>query len=528
MDAAPAGSPVPPLPTDIAFRRPRPEDEEPLTASGLADLLADLSESDPYFHRRNNHDRMQRLARRASHRLGRAFEAEWGLAHETIADALYFPVWTQLCAIVPLRRLARRFAGGDVVLIAAPSGDVALFDYWRENQALPLVFAQELRRRGVSVILIGDTARALRLTCAPPALWALDGPGPSDAVLGPETVRQIPDDLRNRAGLLLYDPRFWPADSGRAEIEAEPCSINIAQVEGVDGARTVDLGRDLSRRCLDEMLGVSLRAIAARIREIFAARDVRELHVSDVLTPVSCLLAAEARARGGVIHLWPHSANPVGVKARNPEGVRAISTVLRAGGEQWRTRFPEAAIHVRSDVMLPPGPGGPPAPAPDRLTIVLFGGARFHVAYPVFRIRRHEETLRTLVQGLLAIEPPPRVIFKPKGFWCSAEWFRGVAGDGAEILDLNAMALAAPNTLFVSVDHGSSALIEGIRLGVPGLIVRGQDVEDYTLLGGSPAPHLDVAAACALVAMLGDAAVVAGLVGPQVAWLDEETRDWPD
>jgi len=44
------------------------------------------------------------------------------------------------------------------------------------------------------------------------------------------------------------------------------------------------------------------------------------------------------------------------------------------------------------------------------------------------------------------------------------------------------LELDHPNMIFVSVSFGSSALLEGISRGIPGMIVRDFHVEDYTLL----------------------------------------------
>jgi hypothetical protein len=505
------------------FRRPEPGSGDALTTPRIYEMLADLSETDSYFHRRDNHGRMQRLARQAADRLGRDFEADWGLGREAIADALYFHVWTQLCTIIPLRRLARRFPVGQTVRIAAPSTKIRLFEYWLDNQAAPLILAYELQRRGTPVILVGKVeGDALRLTCRPPSLWSVDCAGPRDVVVAPEAMRSTPQDLLRRAEAALYDQAFWRSDFGHAEVEPVATPIVIPLREQDDGGWTAETPPQLGRLCLSQLLGPPLAAVAAKARQIFAARGVREIHTSDVLTPVSCLLAAEVRARGGSVRLWPHSANPVGVAARRPGSAQGVTVVLRAATEIWRERLPNVPVHLRPDLMLPrPAAIGGET---DRLTIVLFGGARRHAYFPVLRIRRHEATLRALVKGLLALDLRPRLIFKPKIPWSTPEWFEGVVGDGVEVVNEPVKALAAANTLFVSVDHGSSALIEGLRLGVPAMIVRGQDLEDYTLLPRSPVPYLEVAEACAAVAALRDAAQVAELGASQGVWLEEETR----
>ncbi|MEA3502016.1 MAG: hypothetical protein U9R47_04520, partial [Actinomycetota bacterium] len=59
-----------------------------------------------------------------------------------------------------------------------------------------------------------------------------------------------------------------------------------------------------------------------------------------------------------------------------------------------------------------------------------------------------------------------------------------------------------PNMLFVSMSKGSSALIEGLSRGIPGVVVRDFPVRDYTTLDedtfptGTRADMIDVIASC--------------------------------
>lgn len=50
------------------------------------------------------------------------------------------------------------------------------------------------------------------------------------------------------------------------------------------------------------------------------------------------------------------------------------------------------------------------------------------------------------------------------------------------------MRIDLPNMLFVSISMGSSALLEGLSRGIPGLVVRDFPVRDYTTLDGEAFP----------------------------------------
>ena len=56
-----------------------------------------------------------------------------------------------------------------------------------------------------------------------------------------------------------------------------------------------------------------------------------------------------------------------------------------------------------------------------------------------------------------------------------------------------------PNMLFVSIGMGSSALIEGLSRGIPGLVVRDFPVRDYTTLNDETFPTESTAQALSTV-----------------------------
>ena len=63
----------------------------------------------------------------------------------------------------------------------------------------------------------------------------------------------------------------------------------------------------------------------------------------------------------------------------------------------------------------------------------------------------------------------------------------GSTGNWRRVLK-HPLRIDLPNMLFVSIGMGSSALIEGLGRGIPGLVVRDFPVRDYTTLSDDAFP----------------------------------------
>lgn len=258
---------------------------------------------------------------------------------------------------------------------------------------------------------------------------------------------------------------------------------------------------------LDRGLHRYLSELSYRAHAEVAARGIEEAHICDHLFTEPTIYANAVRQRGGRVVLWPHSANPVHVDQRRPGSFEEVHAVTRAGCERWREAFPEAkVVHSPSLMLRPPHEDSVIDPS-QPLSVVIMGGRSELRHLPVLDRTAHGNSYRRLFAGLEALQATSAVdvYFKPRGMTGEHEmWLTKVVGATARwqrVLQ-HPMRIKLPNVLFVSVSMGTSALLEGLSRGIPGLVVRDFPVRDYTTIDaevfptGSTELMLDVIASC--------------------------------
>src|SRR5690606_15388327 len=112
------------------------------------------------------------------------------------------------------------------------------------------------------------------------------------------------------------------------------------------------------------------------------------------------------------------------------------------------------------------------------LSLVVVGGRPTMRNLPILEIEKHEQVYRDFFSGLqqLVDDEKVRVFFKPRGLSGEHEaWLEEIVGRAANWRRelAHPMRLDLPNPLYASVSVGSSALLEGVARGIPGLIVKG-------------------------------------------------------
>jgi len=118
-----------------------------------------------------------------------------------------------------------------------------------------------------------------------------------------------------------------------------------------------------------------------------------------------------------------------------------------------------------------------------------------------------------------------RLKFKPKECWEDAAWFHSNFSEFLESTDIEtsrATLLHYPNMIFLSIGHGSTALLEGIACAVPCMIAREQDTADYIDLGNViPVGNIDTI--CNLIDKCRNNNVYNELLKAQIRWFRVQT-----
>jgi hypothetical protein len=496
----------------------------------------------------------QSVAKRMARRLARKAAYRWRLDERLIANAWFFTVWTELCFLIPARRLARhlaRIAHGELIIVPIRSTDLRYLSLWDDNDLEPFFLAWELRRVGAPALLClvspsgaaveEKLSETLTFNFRAHEIWR---PSAATAELsearGP--VALAPAAMRGYERLLCEQPRGLKVGSAYAP---ELCDVTLLSADAAPPEIALDCHARYLRGASERIAVFSPRTNALRLDEFFVERlavttefaasralelvdryQLVEAHVCDHLLFESAIIADVVRVSGGKVFLWPHSSNACHTLMYEKGEVAAICCTTNSAARAWSNRLPHTPCRVRSDLILQPcnAPRSSTIGAP--ITIVVFAGAHALRRMPLVERRGHEESYRRLFRLLADLRPPVRTLFKAKTTWEPIEWLKGVLGASVPIEETSqtAFELAEPNMIYVTVSYGSTALLEGLSRGIPCMIVREVPVEDYTDIDPGFAPIGTVEEIVAHIKRCTDPAEYDALARRELAWYARETN----
>jgi hypothetical protein len=513
-----------------------------------------ISERDQWEEMTAPQNLMLKRAREISQEFGARFEDLPLLPAVTLADAVLFFVFHELCLYEPMRRVADDIAAeadSSPVFIESPTDSFRYIDGYSFSEFDVLYLYYELRRRGVNAFLCryhhGERSTLGEVRFVPGVRSLLPrgdvrrtATSAQERVLVPAGIRSVRRVVGALGKTLVYssgsvvkefaydrslrqqfpiepEATFHPSQHYLPEFEfslwrgALLHGVPLRPDDGLEATAEVLVSDSLGGDWLywmNRVLHDYLSALSANALAEIAGRGVREVHVCDHLFTDSVVYADAVKRSGGKVVLWPHSTNPVHVNERRPGSFDEVHAVTLAGAQQWRERFPNTPVVHNPSMMLDP-PKRDARVDPDLpLSVVIIGGRSVLRHMPILDRDLHEESYREFFAGLAKLKKKHAidVYFKPRGHTGEHEmWLSNLVGETADwerALE-HPLRLDLPNMLFVSVSMGSSALIEGLSRGVPGLVVRDFPVRDYTTLDAEVFPTgrtkqmLDLVATCA-------------------------------
>ncbi|MEA3502303.1 MAG: hypothetical protein U9R47_05980, partial [Actinomycetota bacterium] len=516
--------------------------------------VREISERDAWEEMTAPENLMAKRARTLADSFGQRFEDLPLLSAGALSDAVMFFIFHELSVYEPMRRLAADLASeadDSPVFIESPTDSFRYVDGYSFSNFDVLYLYFELRKRGVNAFVVryhaGKAPARPRLTFTPGVRALLprgnvretDQSSHRSALVpaGIRSVRRVVDTLDSplvfSSGAVVkefaYDrslPQGFPIEP-EASIHPPPTTLPTftfdlwpaATLRGVslraeDGLEpthgTIEVSREiggdwmlwLDRALHDYLAGISANSVAE-----IAARGIQEAHISDHLYADAALFSDAVKQNGGRVVLWPHSANPVHVNERRPGSFDEVHAVTLSGCERWRERFPDVQVTHSPSTMLDPPTRNTRIDADLPLSVVVIGGRSVLRNMPILNQSLHEDSYRSFFAGLEELQTryPLNVFFKPRGHTGEHEmWLSETVGPVANwqrALE-HPLRIDLPNMLFVSISMGSSALIEGLSRGIPGVVVRDFPVRDYTTLDehtfptGTRAEMIDVIASC--------------------------------
>lgn len=507
--------------------------------SSIARRVAEVSHRDQWEEMTSSTNLLMARARATADALGSRFEEPPFLPADAYSDAALPLLFEELAVYEPMRRIAADIAtenDDSAVFIESPTDSYRYLDSFPATRFDVIYLYFELRRRGVNAficrILTSELPHNRPFRFVPgvrtllPLMDANGSPPPkaSQAVFpaGIRSVRRVGEAVGDvivyTAGSVVkefaYDRSLkqdFPIDP-KANVhppvstlpELELGSVPVGVLTGVplipDVGLKIDARVEASEAIghdwlhwMDHVLHGYYTEISMRSAAEIAARGITEAHVSDYLYPDATLSAYAVKRSGGRVVLWPHSANPAHISERRPGSFDEVHAVTRSGCELWEARFQDVPIHHTPSAMLDPAERDTTIDPNLPLSIVVIGGRTILRYMPELDQGLHESAYRSFFEGVADLKKrhPIDLYFKPRGLTGEHEFWLtktvGGVGDWQRILE-HPLRVDLPNPLFVSISMGTSALIEGLGRGIPGLIVRDFPLRDYTTLSEDALP----------------------------------------
>lgn len=516
----------------------------------LGQLVQEISERDRWPEPISTTNELLAQSRAWADRFGRTYAVPPHLPAETLADALLATIHHESAVFVPMRRVAADLAGragDDPIVVEVPDLRTGYLGGYLHGSFDLVVLYLELLKVGANAFLchLEPTMPKGQVSFDFVPLWRSVRPGVQvDHQDGPRSRALVPAGIR-RVGLLAaklgdavvyqsgsvvkdfaydrsIDQDFPVVATGRLHPETDdilpvfgfplaPTGRILGRELGVGRARrthaTIEVSEPIGgtwAEWLHRATSPLLEHLAATAARDLEARGVKEAHIGDHFFVEGVIVGDAVKRAGGRVVVWPHSTNPVHVHQRRPESFDEVHAITHSGAQIWRRAFPDKTVVHSPDSMLMPAPARPFDPA-SPLSVVFFGGRSTLGDMPILDTKAHRELYRKLFASLaeLRAEHPVDVYFKPRGLTGEHEqWLFRTVGKVADWTPVyqHPLRLELPNMVFASVSMGTSALIEGLARGVPGLIVREFAVRDYVTLSEDSFPILPTERAMELLA----------------------------
>lgn len=461
--------------------------------------------------------RLEGVARTVAKSFAKRFSGEIQLRADDLAESMYPAIYSELMLYEPTRRLAKDLAsrlGSEMVYLELPTSQFSYFGPHEQRDFAVLYLYRHLRAAGVNVCLVEFVAGKDRRTKAiliEPSSSFLPCREPTSAPPGqplsavfPASIRSVDEVARrsespivyasgNRmsgtsSGLIDETGRLCPDRGllGRFKVELQAClaapgtehsSAGILSRSGPVESDWLTWMRNAVLDCVGDLAG-KCRAEVSRL-------NLNEVHVADHLTIEGALFSAAVRESGGTVSLWPHSSSPVDSRNRRAGSFHVVRSITKAGAEAWQTLDSQVDSVVDANLMLN-RPSTRKFEVGLPISVVIVGGSHVLGLVPMIHLDQHEAAYQLLAGGLVELSHRLRldVYVKPKARSTeSADWFESLLPRALKWtpIEVSPRAIDLPNPIFVSMTVGSSALLEGLESGVPGIIVKEAMGEEYLL-----------------------------------------------
>ena len=522
------------------------------------DILTDLQKEQNYpvgrMNSRHGAQLAMRMACKISDRLAKQFSPDDPAEAKALATAWHFTIWTELCHLLPLRKLVNhivRKANGRRILLPFDPARTDCFCWWGKNQVEPFLLAHELIKRGQNVFLLapwgyydqfkGNNESLDVHFFSSPAFWEAPGSAriPNLAVtkvFSPDHVRHSDYVQRCIGAEMILGNSLEPCPYDDfllrdREHYSAPLIFRFNLNRKTRGFSTLRPEQPLPG--LEEgflsLMGSLSRSTWKNALKAVQQNNIKEVHVCDLLMFDSALVAHAVSDTGGKVHLWPHSTNAIVLPYHQNIQIANVTVITRTSQRQWEAQLHEGGVQLASQIMLNRPMVFRPFDPSEMINVVFFAGTGRCGRMPALDYSAHEVTMRKLFKELQALPKNYRLFVKEKHIWETQTWLEKFTFNDGRFIFTNktTSSLNFPNMLYVTASMGSSALLEGMCKGIPGFIARETVVSDYTPLSEARQQVGSVGFVIRQLNACGDGDYYTKLANRNLEWMRTET-DFPN
>lgn len=478
---------------------------------------------------------LQNISHRVTHRIARSNAQDIDVSINGLRNAWFYPIYSEFATLLPIRHMARKLAAqntGQVFAIPLASRAFLALNAWYHNDLEPLYLAYELRRQKVSVVLFTEDEGASELEFKLSKRWLPKGypqirrDENFTTVMCKRAMSKAAYVSKMNGATRQHKPGFFTFQR-HFGIDRDTASLTVNLVAGpsFDGISAYSSKPDLPSLIQGfESLIIPLTCkVTQWYRDEFKNHPIRNAHISDHASLEGGLMAAEVIRKGGQSYVWPHSSNLVHKQVHDPKDVAQVTVGAQSTGVHWAKKFGEGKVSIDVNTILPKTTKAPLFDKDSRLNVVLFAGAHVLKRLPLLDNEAHKATWAKVLRDLHNSDI--ELTIKHKSSWETRDWIRSLAPEGAKLQfsRTHANKLNLPNMVFLSISLTSTAILEGIERGVPGMTVRDVFVDETPYYDPAFIPCLPSKQAADFIAGLNSMATYNKLRERQKVWFDRET-----
>ncbi|MEP3635843.1 MAG: hypothetical protein ABJN14_01100 [Paracoccaceae bacterium] len=487
------------------------------------------------FRFQNVQDKFRKIAAKFAKRAARRGGEHLGLPEEILRNAWFHKIFSELTTIVPMRHLARKLSKqhqGKLLAVEMKGDAFQALNSWRQNDLEPLFLAYELYRLKAPVFLYSDRIRAESISISISERW-LKHKHPHfyrsrdfSSILVANAMRSS-DYAAERHGIVKFHGPKLTTSLGRSIRNPYANTVSLDFSSGPKFGALQSYTIDDQQLSLEagfvKLVGPVTKNVASWYQSALKDRPVENAHVADHTSLEGSLLAGEIVKKGGKINLWPHSANVVQIDLHNPDNLRSVTVAVNSTAAHWRRKVGDEKVILDPKSILA---SSSPAPGFDEtkpLHIILFAGAHALRRTPIVNYETHCRTWSTV---LTALQRSDHLLsIKHKSIWENRDWI-AMRSSGAKPLKFSrkkAMEINYSNMIFVSISATSTAILEGISRGIPGMVVRDQPINETPNYDPDYIPRLKSSEFSEFLSKLNSRIAWEELRDQQLTWFENET-----